>query len=89
MANVPRPLLVTRIPRTRAATEIGPPDLVTTTLKSLDKFFGAAGMGPDYEWPNPRGYVPAITLRTWTQSYNLNLFGNDTFFGGAGQPPAY
>lgn len=57
-------------------------------LRSQDKFFGPAGLGPQYDYPNPRGYIPAISLRTHLHPVQLNLLGKDQFFGAAGQPPA-
>jgi hypothetical protein len=44
-------------------------------------------MGPDYDWPNPRGPVPAISLRTQASSYTLSLIGKDQFYGAPGQAP--
>lgn len=68
---VTRPPTITRIwPRdpagvaVRAQSDVWQNQL-TTNLKSQDKFFGAGG--PNYDYPNPRGYVPAITLKTWIQ----------------------
>src|SRR5258707_6917760 len=40
------------------------------------------------DWPNPRGPVSAIALRTWVDPVKLALIGQDTFFGAPGQPPA-
>lgn len=30
-----------------------------------------------FDWPNPRGYIPAIVLRTWLEHYKLELIGKD------------
>ncbi len=38
---------------------------LTTNLAGQDQFFGAGG--PNYDYPNPRGYIPAIILKTWIQ----------------------
>jgi len=54
-----------------------------------DKQFGVVGQTKTYDWPNPRGYVPNITLKTWTNSYTLGLIGKDTFFGAPGMAPDY
>jgi len=116
--------LQTRIPRARRIESVfdpGQDSALLSQLRGQDKFFGPAGMGPDYdypnprgrpyplslrtwtnslqtttlvpsgappfkqtEWPNPRGRVPGIALRTWVQPLNLNLLGQDAFFGGPG-----
>jgi hypothetical protein len=91
-------------------------------LLGQDQFFGAPGQPPSYDWPNPRGPLPArpsltvplqltlllptaapflpldwpnprtareaADLRSWLQRMPQLLFGQDKFFGGAGQPPA-
>ncbi len=57
-------------------------------LRSRDTFFGLAG-NPPWDWPVPKGRVPSILLRTWTDPLKLNLRGQDRFFGAAGQPPSY
>jgi len=44
---------------------------------------------PPGEQPNPRGYVPAIELRTWLQAVKLNLIGQDRIFGAPGQTQTY
>ena len=95
MATIFRPPVVTRIPRrgpvlsVLAAEDAVRSNRLLDLLKSQDAFFGAPGMGPDYDYPNPRGRVPAISLRTWVWSYNLNLIGADQFFGPAGVGPVY
>jgi hypothetical protein len=48
----------------------------------------STAVGTVYDWPNPRGYLANITLRTWTNSTTISLIGKDTFFGAPGQPPA-
>lgn len=71
MATVFRQPIATRIwPRDPAGVAIRAQSDVwqnqlTTNLLNQDKFFGAGG--PNYDYPNPRGYVPAIVLRTWIQ----------------------
>lgn len=40
------------------------------------------------EWPFPRGTAFPIDLRTFINGTDLNLLGQDTFFGGPGQPPS-
>lgn len=45
-------------------------------------------IGINHDWPNPRGYVPSILLRTDISPVRLELIGKDKFFGGPGQPPA-
>jgi hypothetical protein len=69
-------------------------------LKSKDVFFGSPGMGPDYDWPNPvigrgRGWkadVSGAAVRSQGEVFGTRLLNTlksqDTFFGGAGQPPA-
>src|SRR5258708_1611250 len=61
---------------------------VPLNLLGQDQFFSGAGVGPDYDFPNPTLRKPhAIDVRTWTQS--PALFGNDKFFGAAGEVPTY
>lgn len=121
--------LQTRIERVPANRSLQLPagDLLLTTLKGLDTFFGPPGYGPDYdfpnprgrsyhaslqrweqanllmttlqpalpapfhqnEWPVPRGYVPAIELRTFVDASEVWLFGTDKFFGLPGMGPDY
>jgi len=45
--------------------------------------------GPNLDWPNPRGPVPAISLKTWLNATALQLIGQDQFFGAPGLAPAY
>lgn len=59
-------------------------DPLKLELRGQDTFFSGPGMGPDYDYPNPRGPIPAIELRTWLQA--LRLRSQDTFFGLAGNP---
>jgi hypothetical protein len=40
------------------------------------------------DWPNPRGAAFPIDLRTFLQTFDVQLIGQDTFFGGPGQAPA-
>ncbi len=69
MANIYRQPIITRIwardPAGVAVRSQGDvwQNQLTTNLASQDKFFGAGG--PRYDYPNPRGYVPAIVLKTW------------------------
>lgn len=58
-------------------------------LSGKDKLFGAAGQVPDFDWPNPRGYVPSIVLKTWIDPLKVNLAGQDKLFGAAGQVPDF
>jgi len=44
---------------------------------------------PNRDWPNPRGAVPAIDLRTWTASPLPNLYGLDVLLYGLGRGPVY
>lgn len=66
-----------------------PQNRLLNLLKSKDKLFGAAGETQVYDYPNPRGPVYNITLRTWLDPLKLNLRGKDKFFGAPGQPPDY
>jgi hypothetical protein len=38
------------------------------------------------DWQLPRSAAYSTILRTWLQGVAVNLFGQDTMFGGAGQP---
>jgi hypothetical protein len=40
------------------------------------------------DWPNPRGPEWTRDLRTFTNSIEIQLSGQDQFFGAPGQPPA-
>ena len=42
-----------------------------------DVQFAGAGQWKAYDWPNPRGYVPGISLRTWTDTLKMLLAGRD------------
>jgi hypothetical protein len=53
-------------PRTARTTPPTWTDQVKLTLLGRDQFFGAAGQGPAYDYPNPRGRDYPVTLRTWT-----------------------
>jgi len=57
-------------------------NLLQTTLAAFAPF----GLS---DWPVPRGSIPSIGLRTWTDPLKLNLQGQDSFFGDAGQVPTY
>lgn len=54
-------------------------------LRSQDRFFGAAGQVPVYDWPVPNGYVGPIGNRTHVDPLKLNLLGKDQFYGAPGQ----
>lgn len=59
-------------------------------LDAKDKFFSAAGIGPDYDWPNPRGYVPSIALRSHSANpLQTTLKSRDQFFAAPGIGPDY
>lgn len=64
-------------------------DRLLNLLKSQDKFFGGAGDGPNYDWPNPLGKAFPKDLRSFTDSFNLELIGKDQFFGAPGVGPDY
>lgn len=57
-------------------------DPLKLLLNGKDQFFAAAGMGPAYDYPNPRGYAPLN--RSFTYPTQIHL--TDTFFGLAGHP---
>lgn len=79
MATIFRSPLITRIARAAAsaalAAIIAQPvvNLNLTTLKSQDKFFGAAGQAPKYDYPNPRGPTYPVSLRTHTDPLKISL----------------
>ncbi len=54
-------------------------------LTGQDQFFGLAGH-PNFDWPVPKGYVPATSLKTWIDQLKLLLASQDQFFGLAGHP---
>lgn len=85
MATIFRAPLINRREPARGIVELLPPNLLLTTLKSKD----ALPPGKLYDFPNPRGYVPAIVLRTHLDPLKLLLRGKDKFFGAPGQGPAY
>jgi hypothetical protein len=90
VATVFRPAVVTRIwPRGSVPDTHVPPNLVLTTLKGKDKFFGPAGMAPVYDWPNPRGAPFPLENRTFLDPSEIWLAGKDKFFGPAGKAPVY
>ena len=57
-------------------------------LESRSTLFPIPNPLLNYDWPNPRGYLPVL-WRTHTDSYKLTLIGQDQFFGGFGQGPTY
>lgn len=85
MATIFRSPIITRREPARGIVEQFPPNLLLTTLKSKDAF----PPGKLYDFPNPRGYVPAILLRTHLDPLKLPLLGKDKFFGAPGQVPNY
>lgn len=58
---------------------------VPLNLRSLDKFFGAAGEPPRYDWPNPR---LAPRARIEFAPLNIAILGTAPVFGTAGPNPA-
>jgi hypothetical protein len=52
-----------------------------------DRFFGLAG-NPNFDWPVPKGYPIPLDVRSWIEDTNIQLIGQDQFFGGPGQVPA-
>src|SRR6266404_1104646 len=58
-------------------------------LVGKDTFFTSAGRGPTYDYPNPRGQIPNISLGTHIDPLKLNLRSKDTFFNGPGKGPTY
>jgi hypothetical protein len=54
-----------------------------------DVFFDGPGKAPNYDYPNPRGSVPSILLRTHADPLKLNLISKDQFFTTPGQGPVY
>lgn len=42
-----------------------------------------------FDWPNPSGAAYPISLRTFLESLDLNLYGQDQFFGPPGMGPVY
>lgn len=65
-------------------------DPLKLSLRSQDVFFGSAGYGPDYDWPNPRGPqgLKADQLG-FLDPTEIWLAGKDTFFGPPGMGPDY
>lgn len=93
MATVLRAPLGTRIwAKDPAGVAIRAQDGVTasrllTILFGQDKIYGAPGMAPDYDWPNPRRPVEIRANRTHAApGAQLLLTGQDQFFGAPGQP---
>lgn len=61
------------------------PSPLTTTLLSLDQFFGAPGEpATNDDQPNPRGYTPSVDLRTgFNTSQSLSLLYSMFTVGGS------
>src|SRR6266852_2830634 len=95
MATVLRPPVVTRTwPRDPLGVAVNSQGQVwqnglLNLLRGKDTFFGTPGMGPDFDWPNPRGYVPSVALKTWLDPTKQWLFGKDQFFTSPGRGPTY
>lgn len=49
----------------------------------------AAAPFAQYDWPNPKGRTPGISLRTWIDPLKLNLYGQDQLYGLPGQVSDY
>lgn len=54
--------------------------LIVTNLRTVNN---------KYDWPNPRGYVPGISLRTHIDPLKLLLLNKDQFFTTPGKAPIY
>lgn len=67
-----RPPLITRQEPVKRAPEFQQSNLLETTLRSKD-----ALPFRQRDWPNPRGPEFPVSLRTWTDSYKLQLIGKD------------
>lgn len=84
MATVLRPPIITRLwSRDPAGVAVRAQGNVWQNglpLLLRDKFYGLGG--PSYDYPNPRGYVPASTLRTWAWSLPLSLRPQPPFATG-------
>lgn len=76
----------TRLPgyAKRGVSPIDWTDNAHRLVAGKDTFFNGPGNGPDYDYPNPRGPIPAVELRTWINA--LRLRSQDTFFGLGGSP---
>jgi hypothetical protein len=61
----------TRIADT-AQDNVGPNPTITTLLH-LDQFFGAPGQGPNYDYPNPRGYRQQSVVYGLTNNTQFQL----------------
>jgi hypothetical protein len=75
----------TRIPRARRIESVfdpGQDSPVLSQLRGQDKFFGPAGQGPRYDYPNPRGRQYPVSLRFWSNSLQQT-----TLVPSASQPP--
>lgn len=94
MATILRTPCFTRIERRFNPTPLLSQSSVWTNplvsvLKSQDKFFSAAGLGPTYAYPNPIGKAYPSDLRTFLNPIEIQLNGKDQFFAAAGMGPNY
>lgn len=65
-------------------------DPLKLSLRGKDTFFSASGMGPDYDWPNPRGPRGLVGDQLgFIDPTEIWLVGQDKFFNGAGRGPVY
>jgi len=89
MATIPRPPIITRLRPTDPANTAAVQSQAWVWQNPLTTIFMGLGAPPpstNYDWPNPRGYIPVIDLRTWAWGVPLNLVGQDQFFGLPGNP---
>ncbi len=80
------PVYTPRWPVRALAVGIAAANLLLTTLAP------SAPVAPPFdqtEWPNPRGAIGSVALRTWLNPLNLNLLGQDRVYGGPGQVSDY
>jgi hypothetical protein len=68
---------------------LDPPNLLSDTLRGQDTFFAGPGMGPDYDWPNPRLPIQPQENRGFVHGTNPCLIGQDQFFANPGQTATY
>lgn len=67
-----------------------PVDLRHFAPSALQILTAPTGAAPfsQLDWPVPKGRTPPVELRTFLNSIEIQLIGQDQFFGAAGQPPA-